>query len=163
MRDPDRYAAILRIRQQAEDREAQAMTAIRGRIQQTERQRTALELARQTTLDQAGATLRKHFDAGDIRGYYQYERHIAHLRDQKDADIRELQQQEAKQRAVLETATRERRIAEKLHGRRWEHYRAYLVREEQKQMDETATMYAARDSRLQRHPAERGKKSKWSK
>jgi flagellar export protein FliJ len=158
MRDPDRYAAILRIRQQLEDREAQALSLIRGNIEQTRRQRTALELSRQATLDQAGANLREHFDASDIRGYYQYERHVAHLRDQKDAEIRELQQREAEQRARLETATRERRVAEKLHGRRWARYRADLVREEQKILDETATMYAARAARLQDYPAERGNK-----
>jgi len=68
MRNPNRYAAILRLRQQAENREAQALTAIRGHIQQAQRQRTALELARQSTLDQAGASLRERFDASDIRG-----------------------------------------------------------------------------------------------
>jgi len=161
MRNPNRYAAILRLRQQAENREAQALTAIRGHIQQAQRQRTALELARQSTLDQAGASLRERFDASDIRGYYQYERHVMHLRDQKDADIRKLQQEESAQRTLLETATRERRIAEKLHERRWENYRAYLRYEEQKIMDETATMYVARATRSPESAAEWGDESKW--
>lgn len=161
MRNPNRYASILRLRQRAEDREAQALTAIRGHIHQAQRQRTSLELARQSTLEQAGASLREQFDASDIRGYYQYERHVAHLRDQKDAEIRELQQKESAQQALLETATKARRIAEKLHGRRWDRYRAYLRYEEQKIMDETATMYAARATRTPEPPVERGDKTSW--
>jgi flagellar export protein FliJ len=153
MRNPNRYAAILRIRERAEDREAQALAAIRAEIQRAQRQRTALELSRQSTLEQAGASLREHFDASDIRGYYQYERHVVFLRDQKDAEIRQLSVREAAQRAVLETATRERRVAEKLHERRWDAYRQFLRKEEQKFLDETATMYAARAGQQTGHGA----------
>ena len=142
----------------AKDREAQALTAIRGKINQAQQQRTSLELVRQSTLDQAGASLREQFDADAIRGYYQYERHIAHLRDQKDADIRALRNEEADQRAMLEAATRERRVAERLHERRWERYRAYLRQQEQKILDETATMYAARNTDV---PDEQGQEPPW--
>lgn len=144
MRNPNRYAAILRIRERAEDREAQALAAIRAEIQRAHRERTSLELARQLTLDQAGISLRDQFDASDIRGYYQYERHVVHLRDQKDAEIRQLEARESAQRAVLEYATRERRVAERLHQRRREAYHQYIRQVEQKILDEIATMYAAR-------------------
>lgn len=156
MDNPNRYAAILRIRQQTEDTEAQTLTGIRGEIHQAQRQRTELELTRQSTLDQAGASLREQFDAESIRGYYQYERHMAHLRDQKDADIRALRLKEEQQREVLEAATKQRRIAERLHGRRWERYRAYLRQQEQKILDETAIMYAARRVETPEPSAEEG-------
>lgn len=156
MPNPNRYASILRIRQQAEDRQAQSLVAIRQELDRAHRQRTSLEQARQSALEQAGATMRGHFDASDIRGYYQFERHIAHLRDEKDSEIQALRQHESEQQALLETATRNRRVAERLHGRRWERYRSYLREEERKILDETATMYAARARRAPGSAPERG-------
>lgn len=160
MRDPDRYKAILRIRSQAENREAQAVAAIRGAIQQALRERTGLEVARQSALNEAGATMRAQFDAEEIRGYYQYERHVAHLRDQKDAEIRNLRQREAEALEKLEGATRARRVAEKLHVRRHAEFRAHRRHIEQKILDETATLYAARDTGPE-PVTEPGSVSKW--
>ena len=147
MRDPNRYAVILRLRQRAEDRQALAVAAARNALQQATRQRTSLELARQSALEHAGSSMANPFDADEVRSYYQYERHLASLRDQKDAQIRELQRQESEQLAILEQKTRERRIAEKLHERRRESYRMFLRQAEQKNLDETAVMYAARSPR----------------
>ena len=159
MLNPNRYAAILRVRKQAEDRQAQAMVAIRNELQQAIRQRTDLELARRSALEHAGSSLQAKFDAGEIRGYYQFERHLAHLRDAKDAQIRELKQREAEQLARLEQVTKERRIAEKLHERRREQYRAHLRKEEQKMLDETGTMYTARSARHFGIPVDKGNES----
>lgn len=144
MRNPNRYGAILRIREQAEDRQAQVLAGVRGRIQVARRERTALELTRQMALENAGESMRTHFDAADIRRYYQYERHLAGLRDQKDADIRALQQEEQTELGRLEKATQARRIAEKLHERRRAAFRQFVLKQEQKMLDETAGMYAAR-------------------
>jgi flagellar export protein FliJ len=156
MRNPNRYAAILRIREQAEDRQAQAVALVRGRILVARRERTSLELTRQSALEQAGSTLQHRFDASDIRSYYQYERHLAALRDQKDAEIRELQREESIEVALLEKATQARRIAEKLHERRRDAFRNFVMKEEQKAMDETASKYAARRIHLSEHAALRG-------
>lgn len=158
MRNPNRYATILRLRKQAEDRQAQIVAAVRQEVQRAQRQRTSLELTRRAALEHAGTTLRERFDAEDVRGYYQYERHLAGLRDEKDAEIRDLQRQEADQIAILEQATQGRRVAEKLHERRVEAYRAHLRKEEQRYVDETATMYAARSTTPGRLPTNRGTK-----
>lgn len=157
MRNPNRYAAILRIREQAEDRQAQAVAQVRSRLFAARRERTSLELTRQSALEQAGTTLQQHFDASDIRSYYQYERHLAGLRDRKDAEIRELQREESAEVAILEKATQSRRIAEKLHERRREAFRNFVQKEEQKAMDETASKYAARRIHQTGSAATRGK------
>lgn len=159
MRNPNRYAAILRIRKQAEDRQAQAVALVRNRIQTARRERTSLELTRQSALEQAGSNLQQHFDASDIRSYYQYERHLAGLRDQKDAEIRELLREEAAELKTLETATQSRRIAEKLNERRREAFRIFVLKEEQKALDETANKYAARRIQLADVLGIRGKSS----
>lgn len=145
MRKPNRYAVLLRLRKQEEDLRAQALAESRNAVLRSQRERTSLELTRQLALEHAGETLMDRFDATEVRSYYQYERHLAVLRDQKDADIRELRTVEAEKLAQLESATKARRVAEKLHDRRWASYREYVGKELQKQMDETATMYAARD------------------
>jgi flagellar export protein FliJ len=144
MRNPNRYAALLRLRKQSEELKAQDLAVSRLEVQQAQRQRTSLELTRQSALEHAGQNLMVKFDAAEIRSYYQYERHLATLRDQKDAEIRELQRIESEKLATLEGASQVRRIAEKLHERRRQAYRAQLERDEQKQTDETATMYADR-------------------
>lgn len=145
MRNPNRYAVLLRLRKQEEDIKAQALARSRRAVQRSQRERTSLELTRRLALEQAGEHLATRFDAAEVRSYYQYERHLAVLRDRKDAEIRDLQVAEAETLAVLEQATQARRIAEKLHERRREDYRKHLSHEAQKQLDETATMYAARD------------------
>jgi flagellar export protein FliJ len=144
MRNPNRYAAVLRIREQAEDRQAQVVALVRNRLQIARKERTSLELTRQSALEQAGTTLQQHFDASDIRSYYQYERHLAGLRDRKDAEIRTLLQEESAEVKLLEKVSQARQIAEKLHERRREAYRNFLLKEEQKALDETANKYAAR-------------------
>lgn len=157
MRNPNRYAAILRIREQAEDRQSQTVARVRHRIQTARRERTSLELTRQSALEQAGTTLKQHFDASDIRSYYQYERHLAGLRDQKDAQIREMLREESAEVKLLEKATQARRIAEKLHERRREAFRIFVLKEEQKALDETANKYAARRIQEAGMTATRGK------
>lgn len=157
MRNPNRYAAILRIREQAEDLQSQTVARVRHRIQTARRERTSLELTRQSALEQAGTTLQQHFDASDIRSYYQYERHLAGLRDRKDAEIRELLREEFTEIKLLEKATQARRIAEKLHERRREAFRAFVLKEEQKALDETANKYAARRIQDTASAAARGK------
>ncbi|MCF6284148.1 MAG: flagellar FliJ family protein [Candidatus Hydrogenedentes bacterium] len=145
MRDPNRYAILLRLRKQTEDLKAQDLATSHRALQRSQRERTSLELTRRSALEQAGKTLLEEFDAAQVRSYYQYERHLATLRDQKDAEIRDLQSIEAEKMEALEKATQARHIAEKLHERRRNTYLEYLDREAQKQLDETATMYAARD------------------
>lgn len=159
MRNPNRYAAVLRIREQAEDRQAQTVAQVRHRIQTARRERTSLELTRQSALEQAGTTLQQHFDAGDIRRYYQYERHLAGLRDRKDAEIRVLLQEESVEVKLLEKVSQARQIAEKLHERRRKAYRDFLLKEEQKALDETANKYAARRIQQAGATAKRGETS----
>ena len=145
MRAPNRYATLLRVRKQREDLKAQELATSRRAVQRSQRERSSLELTRQSALEQAGKTLLEEFDAAQIRRYYQYERHLAILRDQKDAEIRDLQSVASEKREALEEATQARHIAEKLHEGQREAHRVDVNKEAQKQLDETATMYAARN------------------
>ena len=145
MRDPNRYATLLRLRKQKEDMRAQDLAKSHRAIQQSQRERGSLELTRLSALEQAGRGLQEEFEAVHVRRYYQYERHLAILRDQKDAEIQDLQSIASEKRKVLEEATQARHIAEKLHERRRKAYQAHLNYEAQKQLDETASVYAARN------------------
>lgn len=150
MRPPNRYNTLLRIRKRQEDLSAYALAAARREVHlaQSERRRIAQE--QQHTLAQAAEAAQEHFDASDVRRYYQYERHLARLGDSKDAQIRQLEEVAEERRAELEDATKAKRVVEKLVERRMLAYRQELRKLEQKTLDEVATSYAARQQLAER-------------
>ena len=149
-RRPDRYHTLLRIRRRQEDLHAYALAAARREVQLAQVERRRITEEQQRTLDRAAELGREHFDASDLRRYYQYERHLARLGDTKDALIRDLEQVADERRTELEEATKAKRVVEKLVEHRMAAYQDELRKLEQKTVDEVATSYAARDRLTQR-------------
>ena len=91
----------------------------------------------------ASKTANKSFEPDDIRRYYQYERYLARLADDKDSQIVQLTDEAAERRTELEEAMKSRRIIERLNERRLASYMQELYKEEQKFNDEVATNRSA--------------------
>jgi flagellar export protein FliJ len=136
------YDTMLRIRKRQEDLRARALAAAHQEVLRAERELASIEAKQRETLQEAGKRATKHFDARDIRLYYQYERHLARLADEKSAEIIELRAQEQKRRTELEDAMKQRRVMEKLIERKRRTYFQEVRKEEQAFADETAANYA---------------------
>ncbi len=142
-RRPFRYEALLRVRQHEEDFKAQALAAVRRDIGAAKRQRAEIELQQRTMLEQAGRLAREKLDAAAVHGYYQYERHLARLAVEKDAELAELRGLEDTRRGELEDAMRRRRIVERLKERQNKTFWEEVDKEQRKFADEVATNRAA--------------------
>jgi flagellar FliJ protein len=140
---PFQYETLLRIRKRQEDLRAMALAVARRDLHAARQQRAEITQEQQWILDAAGAAARERFDPSEVRRYYQYERHLARLRDAKDAEIQELTSVVELKRSELEEATRQKRVVEKLKERRTAAYIKYLRKVEQRALDEAATNYAA--------------------
>lgn len=154
-RKPGHFATLLRVRKRVEELKSQALGATRRRLHDAVAQRSSIAEEQRNTLAKTGVLLCDKFDASDVRRYYQYERHLARLAVQKDAEIRSLERTAAAQRKELEEAVKRRRVAEKLEERTASVYQEYVRKEEQKVVDELATNHAAAKQRSAR--AARGK------
>ncbi|MBP8129601.1 MAG: flagellar FliJ family protein [Candidatus Hydrogenedentes bacterium] len=142
-RKPGHFATLLRVRKRVEELKSQALGATRRRLHDAVKDRASIGDEQRDTLARAGALLEEEFDASDVRRYYQYERHLARLAVQKDAEIRALERTAAAQRKELEEALKRRRVAEKLEERTAAVYQDYVRKEEQKALDELASSHAA--------------------
>ena len=141
--DPKSYDTLLRVRQRQEDLRAQTLAEARRREHLALAERDALAQEQQRMLEEAGTLLTRHFDAADVRRYFQHERHLARLGDDKDIQILEFQAQAEARRAELEAASKRRRMVERLQERKRAAYRKHLNKLDQQQTDETATTYAS--------------------
>jgi flagellar export protein FliJ len=137
------FDTLLRIRKRQEDIRARALALARREVQRAEQELAALETRQREILEEAGKRATKRFDAIEIRLYYQYERYLARLADEKSAQAIELRAQEQKRRAELEDAMKQRHITEKLLARKRRIYLEEVRKEDQAFADETAANYAA--------------------
>ncbi|MDQ1258021.1 MAG: Flagellar FliJ protein [Candidatus Hydrogenedentes bacterium] len=140
---PFQYDTLLRIRRRQEDLRAQALATTQRDIRAAEAQRDELNEQRRRTLDRAGEAVKTKFNAGDVRRYYQYERYLAHLASETDAKIAQLRREADKRRAELDSAMKRRRVIEKLKERREEAFQTEMNKDQQKMIDEAATIRAA--------------------
>jgi flagellar FliJ protein len=138
-----RYETLLRVRQRQEELKAMALGEVRREIQVTEKQREEILNQQRRMLEEAKERAQGDFRADDIRGYYQYERHLARLAVRKDARLVELRALEEERRRDLEEALKARRMVEKLSEREWAAFRAAVGKKEQAALDESATNHAA--------------------
>ena len=145
------YDMLLRVRRRQEDIRAQALAAASRDVRVAEQQRAALAGHQRLMFEEAGARVRDRLDPQEVRMYYQYERHLARLIDEKDAAIIELRGIAEARRAELEEAMKRRRIVEKLKERREHTFMAQARKEEQRLADEAATNHAAVAPRGGRH------------
>lgn len=141
--DIAQYETILRIRKRQEDIKAQALAAARRHVHAARRERTRIAEEQMRALHAAQSIAQGRFDADEVRRYYQYERHLAHLADAKDAAIRQLEAVAEEKRGALETAAKTRRVMERLVERRLMAQLHHLRKMEQSAMDEAATIRAA--------------------
>ena len=142
-RPPVQFDMLLRVRERQEDIRAQALAVARRDVMTAERQREALVEQQRETFAEAGKRARAEFDAREVRMYYQYERFLARLVDEKDVAIGQFRRVAEERRVELEEAMKRRRIVEKLIERKRRAYAAELRKEEQTFADETAANYAA--------------------
>lgn len=150
LRKPGHYAMLLRVRKRQEEVRAQTLASTRREIRQTENERASIGDEQQRTLEKAGQLAKEVFDPSEVRRYHQYERHLARLAVQKDAEIRSLRRRADKERRDLEEAMKRRRISEKLEEHTAEAYHEHVRKEDQKRADETASNYAALELRTSR-------------
>lgn len=143
LRKPGHYATLLRVRKHEEERRSAALAHTRREIAQAVSSLQAIREQQRRTLEAAGTIARERLDAEDIRRYYQFERHLSQLAVEKDALIQQLQGRAEEEQATLATATKKRRMTEKLEERVAEAYLRELGQLEQKQLDQAAANYHA--------------------
>lgn len=137
------YGTLVRIRKRQEDVRAQVLASARREVRVAEGQRAELRDQQRRTLEEAGASARDRFRADEVRRYYEYERHLARLIDEKDAALIQFREAAEERRLELEDAMKQRRVAEKLTERAETEFFAEVRKEEQKSMDELAANHAA--------------------
>lgn len=145
-----KYAVLLRVRERQELLRAQALAAARRDVGRAQAQRDALAEEQKRVLGEAGQAARKRFDAFKVQSFIYYERHIARLAVDKDAEIHALSAVAEKRRGELEEAMKRRKVVERLSERARLAYRDYVLREEQKQLDETASIQASLERKAHR-------------
>lgn len=150
---PRQFDTLLRVRQRQEDLAALSLASARREMRAARRQRDKITEEQRRTLNRTAALLRDRFDANEARGFYQYERYLAQLRDIKDASIHELHGVAENRRAELEEAARRKRVVEKLIARKMAAYELEMMRLERKAMDEIATNQAAQQRMSRQDPA----------
>lgn len=138
------FDTLLRIRKRQEELRAFALAEARREVRAAEQERDELSGWRLEMFREAGTHARAVFDPGDVRLYYRYERHLARMIDDKDAQIVQLSKVEEARRMELDGAMKRRRIIEKLLERKERQAREETRKQEQKAADETASKYAAR-------------------
>lgn len=140
---PFRYDTLLRVRQRQEKLKSMALAEMRRAVDFAEQQRAEILEQQFAALNAAGELTQREFNASEVRRYFSYERHLARLAVEKDAEIRHLRSQEHGRRKELETAMKRRKMLERLKERLDEAYDYVMNREERKRLDETAVNRAA--------------------
>ena len=138
-----KFAVLLRVRERQERLKAQALAAARGDVGRAVAKRDALAEEQQRVLGEAGEAARHLVDAAKVQAFIHYERHIARLAVDTDAEIHALQSVAEKRRGELEDAMKRRKVVQRLSERARLAYRDFVLREEQKLLDETASVQSA--------------------
>jgi len=146
-RNPNSFDTLLRVRQRQEDLRSMELARARREVHDAQAERAELDAARRAALEHGRAGAGEALDPVDLRRYHQYERHLARLRDEKDASIRELRTLAETRRLDLDEATKRKRMVEKLRERKVKAHRQALRKREQQVLDEFATMRAAEGNR----------------
>lgn len=107
------------------------MAGIHRGIHQAEADLAEISRQQLAILQAVSDATREEFDAGAIQRYYHYERHLAHLAVERDADLADLRRRERVKRAELEEAMKRRKMVEKL-----EEYHAEAVQLELRDLDQ---------------------------
>lgn len=141
---PFQYQTLLRVRKRQEDLCAQALAAVRRERDAAEKTRKDIERDQARMLAEASEATERGGEAGAIRRFYQYERHLADLATRTDARILELRAETDKRRAALEDAMKRRRTIERLEERHDRAVQNVILKNEQALADEAAISQVAR-------------------
>ncbi len=134
------YKRLTRIRKRQQDWKAQELAAIQRERMTLEERRASIYAAQQNILNNAQDRKKYLIDAWDIQRYYQFERHLARLGDDTDAEIRTLESQEDSCRDALTEAMKLRRMMEQLANHESGRVSRHLLKTEQRLLDEIATV-----------------------
>ncbi len=138
------------MRERQERLKAQALASARREVERAQIQRDALAEEQRLLLEEAGTASREHVDAHKTQSLILYERHIARLAVDKDAEIHGLKSVAEKRRAELEESMKRRKVVERLDERERVNYRNHVMHEEQKLLDETASVQSALERKADR-------------
>lgn len=136
------FDTLLRVRKRQEDMRARALADAQRAVRHAEQELEDLHTKQRQMFDEAGRRAVKSFEAREVRLYYQYERHLAWLADNKSAEILELSAIAERKRLELEEALKRRKMMEKVIEKKWQGYRAEVHKEEQAFADEVAVQRA---------------------
>lgn len=145
-----KFDVLQRVRERQEKLKAQALAETRREIQRAEAQRNALSEEQRRVLEEAGAASKDNVDAAKTQAFIHYERHIARLAVEKDAEIHSLRGVEERRRRELEDAMKKRKVVERLSEKARLDYHTEQRRAEQKQNDETASVQSALERKASR-------------
>ncbi|GMV99641.1 MAG: hypothetical protein AMXMBFR84_07800 [Candidatus Hydrogenedentota bacterium] len=138
------YGTLLRVRKRQEDLKAQRLAEVHREIQSNVVQRNQIEVEQIHTLETIAEKSKKQIDPRQVKAYYQYERYLARLSVEKDAEIARLKGIEDQRRQELVEAYKKRRMLERLKERRDAAYQLESSKVEQKRIDETGSNRASR-------------------
>lgn len=144
LKRPDRYAALLRVRQREEDARAAALAKAVGAIRNAEARRVALVERHEDTLQRASeATAGTNVPL--MEQFSQYERHVIQLIAHSDKDIQQLHGDRQKRQQEFEASHRRRKVVDRLVERIVSRWESHVEREERKAIEESVAMrYAFR-------------------
>ena len=135
---------LLRIRKRQQDLKALDLAVAQREVREAEQKRGQLAAEQRQAMTRMDETAKAHFDVSELRRCHQYERHLAHLIDDTDAAIQQLEGVVEEKRSALGQALQDKRIVEKLKERQNAAHAKELAREAQHAADEVASNYAAR-------------------
>ena len=134
-----RFDTLLRVRKREEEQKAQSLATARRDVRNAEHERRQIVETQARMLHQAGSTATNRFDASEVHRYFIYERHLARVAAEKDAQIIQLRKVEEERRAELEEAMKKKRIVERLKERHRDALHHSFHKEDQALLDEVAT------------------------
>lgn len=159
LKRPTQYDTLLRVRKHEEDAKIQSLVEARNKAKRALQERDGFLDDRRHALVRAGEAAEHRFGAADVHRYYQYERHLATLVDQRDATRKEWESIAEERRLELIAAARARQVVEKVKARKMEAYREMLQKEEQDALDEIASIFAFRKTKQSEWEAESAERS----
>lgn len=140
LREPKRYAGLLRIRRLQEDLKAQVLGSARRDVHHALHEKASIETYQREILERNRHTTGQRVDAGRARDLLSFERHLSYLAVAKDADIIQLRNIEEEKHAELEGATIGRRIVERIIEHAKQGLHEHLRKNEQRMSDESSAV-----------------------
>jgi flagellar export protein FliJ len=137
------FDALLRVRRMQEDLRAREFALAQHEVLRVEREIADINARQLIAMDDAAKVARKQFDAREVRSYYQYERRLSRIADDKSSEAEQLRTVAEERRRELEHAMKRRRVMEKLIEKKTRVYMAELRKMEQDFADETAVNRSA--------------------